>query len=756
MNNQPKHRYRIRVKGIVQGVGFRPFVYRLASQFQLSGFVLNDVQGVFIEIEGTKSLLDEFFKELKKSPPQAAKLDEIVCEEMPPLGEQSFIIKKSRGEAQKQTLISPDLAICRDCLRELNDPLDYRYRYPFINCTNCGPRFTIIKELPYDRKLTTMSIFPLCEVCEKQYRDPLDRRFHAQPVACSRCGPRLIILNSNGEEISTPDPMAYLAKTLLAGKITALKGLGGFHIACDATSRQAVEILRERKNRGDKPFALMVKDLEAARELCLVTQKEAVTLGGIEAPIVLIKQKPENSVADNVAPGQENLGLMLPYTPLHSLLLNKVNRPLVMTSGNAADEPIVYSNQEAIEKLSGLVDLFLIHDREIFSRCDDSVVRIFNQKLFFLRRSRGYAPKPIKLPLKLKKNILGTGAELKNAFCLGKGREAFISQHIGDLKNPESLEAFKSALATFERLFSVTPEIIAHDLHPQYLSTTLATEEFPALKKIAVQHHHAHIASVMAENGLTEKIIGVAFDGTGYGTDGKIWGGEWLIANFKEYTRAFHLKYFPLPGGDKAIEEPWRVALALLYPLSRENLLDLPLGVTGFLTRDNWELFFHMLNTGKNAPLTSSMGRLFDAVSALLGVRFISTYEAQAAIELEALALQVPGCYSFNFQEKIIDFRPMLEEILWEILQKHPIAEISYKFHATIAQMVRTGCDKIRESTGISEVALSGGVFQNTLLLKLTLRALKNDGFKVYFHNQLPTNDGGLALGQIMVADQQI
>jgi len=754
MTLQQNSRYRIRVQGIVQGVGFRPFVYRLAHLHQLAGFVFNDVKGVLIEIEGRREILDNFLSDLEQSPPQAAKLDLVSHEEIAPLGEQMFTIKKSRGEAKKQTLISPDLAVCPDCLRELNDPNDYRYRYPFINCTNCGPRFTIIRELPYDRQNTTMAGFPLCETCEKQYRDPLDRRFHAQPVACAHCGPQLSILNPQGRIIASSNPIADTAEALKKGKIIALKGLGGFHIACDATSPAAVELLRIRKKRGDKPFAIMVKNLESAQELCVISQKEVELLNGIEAPIVLLKSKLPLKIAENVAPGQINLGIMLPYTPLHYLLLAQIDRPLIMTSGNAADEPIIYEEEAALKNLGEIADLFLMHNRPIFSRCDDSVVKIFNQKTVFLRRSRGYAPKPIKLPFQLKKHILGMGAELKNTFCLGKGREAFLSQHIGDLKNPESLTAFKSALATMKKLFSIAPEIIAHDLHPQYLSTILAQEEFPHLPQIGIQHHHAHIAGVMAENNLEQKVIGIAFDGTGYGTDGKIWGGEWLIADYKGFQRAFHLKYFPLPGGDKAVAEPWRVALGLLYPLSRENLLDLPLGVTGFLNKENWDIFFRMLNTGKNTPLTSSMGRLFDAISALLGIRYVTSYEAQAAIELENIAQQAPGSYKFNFAEDEIDIRPMLEEILWEILQKRPHSEISYKFHATIAQMVAAGCDKIRASAGISQVAISGGVFQNSLLLKLVFRALKNDGFKIYFHNQLPTNDGGLALGQIILADQ--
>ncbi|MCL5036165.1 MAG: carbamoyltransferase HypF [Chloroflexi bacterium] len=754
-------RARFRVEGIVQGVGFRPFVYGAARRLGLKGYVLNDSRGVEIVLEGSEDEILNFEKTLTGSPPPRARILKIQKSWEEPEGEKEFSIRESRSLDTTQALISPDIATCPDCLREMLTPGDYREGYPFINCTNCGPRFTITLRIPYDRKNTTMAPFEMCPVCKAQYYDPEDRRFHAQPNACRRCGPLPSLYKSDGTKIETGDPIGFLGKELLAGKSALIKGLGGFHLACDSTDTDAVIRLRSRKRREEKPFAIMAPDLERAESLCDLTDADRDLLTSFIRPVVIAPMKKDSGVSKEVAPGQNTLGIMLPYTPLHHLLMKKVNRPLVMTSGNFSDEPIIYRDDEAREQLAPAVDYLLLHNREIYARCDDSVARTFSDRPYVIRRSRGYAPDPLVLPWKSQKTVLACGGELKNAFCILKDDRAYISQHIGDLKNPETMDAFRHSLNHFKEIFRLSPEAVAYDLHPDYRSTRFALEETGDIPKIGVQHHHAHIVSVLAERGEEGPVIGVSADGTGYGEDGAIWGGEWMTADFKSYKRLLHLKYTPLLGGDRAAWEPWRMALAYLYPLSGELLVDLPLGCVSKITSDNWPVLLKMLKTGVSSPPTSSMGRLFDAVSALLGIRLESHYEAQAAMELEQAAEKITDrSYPFKITGDAfplqVDPTPAIEAMLWEILKKKPVSEISGVFHNTVALMIKEGCARVREESGLDRVVLSGGVFQNMLLLGLAVRHLEDEGFKVLVHSQVPTNDGGISLGQAVIGAEKL
>ncbi len=647
---------RIHITGTVQGVGFRPFVYSLAKRLGLNGWVRNTSAGVDIEVDGNPETLHLFIQALHNEPPPLSRIDSISVEERPANGFTCFEIASSMAIDDAFQPISPDVSICADCLRELFDPSDRRYRYPFLNCTNCGPRFTIIEDIPYDRPKTTMAAFKLCPDCDAEYHEPLDRRFHAQPVACPRCGPHIWLeLNTTGvgEEASLREDAALLEtqRLLIDGKTIAIKGLGGFHLACDATNVRAVNELRQRKLRVDKPFAVMMPNLATVERHCFVDAAEQALLESRERPIVVLQRRSSSTIAQQVAPDQDTLGVMLPYTPLHYLLFSPHPQDsslpaldaLVMTSGNLSEEPIAFSNEDARIRLSGLAEAFLMHDRPIRTRCDDSVVRVHNKAVYPLRRSRGYAPYPVLLPWQSPPTI-ATGAELKNTICVTRGEYAFLSHHIGDMENYETLQSFEDGIAHFERLFRIRPEIIAYDLHPDYLATRYALQraQDDGLHAIGVQHHHAHIAACMVENKLNDDqpVIGLAFDGTGYGEDGGIWGGEFLIASYQAYQRAAHLHYVPLPGGDKAIREPWRMALAWLWqagipwkeclaPVQYANQLSEPATLTAIERQ---------LISGVNSPFTSSMGRLFDAAAALAGVRQTVNYEAQAAIEFEALA----------------------------------------------------------------------------------------------------------------------
>lgn len=757
-------RQRLLVQGLVQGVGFRPFIYGLALRLGLDGFVLNDSEGVTIEIEGSPGQLAAFHSALRAELPPLARVDSLVTEMIAACYESGFKIVHSQAGGEKHALISPDSATCPDCLRELFDPADRRYRYPFINCTNCGPRFTIVKDVPYDRDQTTMAVFPMCPACRAEYEDPLNRRFHAQPNACPVCGPKVRLLAGDGQALEVADPIEAAARQLAAGSILAVKGLGGYHLACDALNEAAVARLRSRKHREAKPFALMVATLETARQLCEVNEAEEKLLRERQRPIVLLRQRPGAGLAPTVAPNYPTLGLMLPYTPLHYLLLDAFGRAvgkdrpaaLVMTSGNMSDEPIAYRDGDAAARLAPVAEGWLTHDREIHMRCDDSVARVLNGSPQFFRRSRGYAPEPLRMSRAFPRPVLACGGHLKNTFCLAKERQAFVSHHIGDLENLETLTSFREGIEHYRRLFDIAPQAVAYDLHPDYLATRYALDlDLPY--KIGVQHHHAHIASVLAEHGLTGPVIGVAADGTGYGGDGTIWGCEIMLASLLNFERLAHLAYIPLPGGDRAVRQPWRVAASLLAQVYGENFLDLDLDVpfTRQLDPARWKPLARMITGGVNSPLASSLGRLFDGVSALVGLRQEVVYEGQAAIELENIALPADRVYPFEIQEgtpQILDVGPLLRAIVAELKEGVPAGVIAGRFHRSIAELLAAVCRLARARTGLNEVALSGGVFQNRLLLEQLVSLLEEAHFTVYRNRQVPPNDGGLSLGQAAVA----
>jgi hydrogenase maturation protein HypF len=768
-------RRRIIVRGMVQGVGFRPFVYGQALRWGLAGFVLNDSRGVTIEIEGAPEALEGFQRALREEAPPLARVEALSTEPLPPRYETVFLIAQSQPGAERDALISPDTAICADCLRELFDPQDRRCHYPFINCTNCGPRFTIVQDVPYDRDRTTMRVFPLCPLCQAEYHDPLNRRFHAQPNACPACGPQVVLVDQTGRPAEGSDPIVAAAERLAAGAILAVKGLGGYHLACDALNAQAVQRLRQQKRREAKPFALMAPDLETARRLCQIGEAEAAVLQSRQRPIVLLRQLPGCQIPPGVAPGYRTLGVMLPYTPLHHLLLRAFAAALgadylavlVMTSGNLSDEPIAYQDEDACERLGPIADGILVHNRAIHMRCDDSVARIAagGQQLF--RRSRGYVPEPISLAFECPVPLLAVGGHLKNTFCLAKRRQAFISHHIGDLENLETLTSFRQGITHFQRLFDLAPEAIAYDLHPEYLATKYALEaDIP--QKIGVQHHHAHIASVLAEHGLAGPVIGIAADGTGYGTDGTVWGCEIMAADLLGFERLAHLDYVPLPGGEQAIRQPWRMAAAYLAHTYGDNFLELDLPFVRRLDRAKWHLLAQAMARKINSPLTSSLGRLFDAVAALIGLRSTALYEGQAAIELEMLADEAPSgpresegeaLYPFSFGDGTptsFDVRPMIRALVGDIQQGVPLPQIASRFHHSVAALLARAALKAREQTGLNVVALSGGVFQNRLLLEQLIARLDEMAFQVYINRLVPPNDGGLSLGQLAVAAARI
>jgi hydrogenase maturation protein HypF len=751
---------RIHINGVVQGVGFRPFVYGLAQKMDLAGWVRNTSAGVDIDLDGSPEILGLFIAALNAEAPPLAHIDEVLVDWKSSSGFTKFEIIHSETVTDAFQPISPDVCTCLDCLGELFDPTDRRYRYPFINCTNCGPRFTIIKDIPYDRPKTTMAPFEMCNACALEYADPLDRRFHAQPVACPACGPKVWLeINNDNHAASLEGGDAILeTQTLLGqGKIIAIKGLGGFHLACDANNTQAVAELRRRKLRVDKPFALMLPDIEIVHKYCFLSEKAQELLESYSRPIVLLDRKIEASIALEAAPGQNTLGVMLPYTPLHYLLFDTDQfEALVMTSGNLSEEPIVTNNIEARSRLDSLADAFLMHDRDIHVRCDDSVVRAFEDEILPLRRSRGYAPYPVHINFK-PPALLACGGELKNTFCMTRDNYAFLSHHIGDLENYETLDSFENGIAHFEKLFRMELKALAHDLHPDYLATRYALKrsELEDLPAFAVQHHHAHIVAGMVDNKLPgdRPVIGVAFDGTGYGEDGTIWGGEFLVSDFSGFQRISHLKTILLPGGDLAVREPWRVALAWLEQAGEPWAEDLPpvrplLDVPGL---DG--IFQQQLKTGFNSPETSSMGRLFDAVSALAGIRQRVNYEAQAAIEFEARVDKFElGKYEFDIGTENIDPAPLIRSVVSDLRDNLPISIIAARFHNGVAEMTSQVCRNIHSQTGISEVVLSGGVWQNPTLLKAALGYLRRDGLQVYFHKLVPPNDGGLALGQAVIA----
>ncbi len=786
----------VSVTGVVQGVGFRPFVYGLATRLGLRGWVCNTSAGVEIVVQGEPAQVSAFLDSLPAEIPPLARVDRLTVRDEVQERYARFEIRESQAVEGAFQPVSADLAICPDCERELFDPRNRRYLYPFINCTHCGPRFTIIQDIPYDRPKTTMADFSMCSACEAEYTDPLDRRFHAQPIACPECGPFIQLRAPALDAQNSKYPIAHIELRLAAilkarrlldeGRILAVKGLGGFHLACDASNDEAVKELRRRKGRSGKPFALMAAELAIIEQICDVSDAERVLLTGREKPVVLMTSKtgkPPGAVrvSKEVAPGVDTLGVMLPYTPLHQLLLNQsdlalMTEPvpplLVMTSGNFSEEPIATDNQDALERLAPLADAFLLHNRDIHIRCDDSVVRIDDgpqtmdrrgkttvhrpPSTVHLRRSRGYAPYPVHLPFETGPT-LAVGAELKNTFCLTRERYAFLSHHIGDMENAETYESFEQGVEHLSRLFRIEPEIVAYDLHPNYFSTQHALR-LPARRRVPVQHHHAHIAACMADHGLeNRRVIGLAFDGTGYGTDGAIWGGEFLLASYADFERAAHLEYLPLPGGDAAIRHPWRIAVGYAHALGLD-VSSLP-----FLRAVDpkaAEVVRVQVDKRLNTAPTSSMGRLFDAAAALVGLRTEIDYEAQAAIELETLSrphLSTAESYPYEIgaaqHELTIRLKMLLAALIEDVRAEKPAGWIGARFHKSVAALALEACRRLRERTGIAEAALSGGVWQNRILLELVRTGLEEEGFTVYFHIQTPTNDGGISLGQAVIAN---
>jgi hydrogenase maturation protein HypF len=761
-------RRQVEVSGIVQGVGFRPYIYRLATERHLVGTISNTSGGVIIEIQGPAETVKDFISHLPQEAPPLSRITELKTRDLPLNGDHEFRIVPSHGDEPVRTLISPDVATCEDCLREMFDPTDRRYRYPFINCTNCGPRFTITHSIPYDRPFTSMAPFKMCPACQAEYENPANRRFHAQPNACWDCGPQLAFWDNKGVVLDSVDPIAASIQALREGKIIAVKGLGGFHLAADATNAEAVALLRERKRRVGKPFAVMVPDLAVAETICDVSAEEAEVLQSIQRPIVLLRRRMnESGISSDVAPGNNYLGVFLPYTPIHYLLFKQGKfAALVMTSGNLSEEPIAIANDEALRRLSGLADFFLVHNREILLRCDDSVVRVLSSSEDWhastpqqLRRSRGFVPVPVFLHEEAP-SVLAVGGELKNTICLTKGKHAFLSQHVGDLENLESYNFFEEAIAHLQKVLEIKPELIAYDLHPDYFSTKWALKRSD-LPLIGVQHHHAHIASCMAENHLEGKVIGFALDGTGYGTDGNIWGGEVLIVGYKDFERAAHFDYVPLPGGAAAIHEPWRMAVSYLAHHFGSDFRKLKLPFLQEIGEAKLDLVLRMIDRRINSPLTSSCGRLFDAVAAIAGIRNQVSYEAQVAIELEmAIGPELnENAYRFETIQRddtlIISSRRMFEDLIEDVSRKTPISEISRKFHNGLVNIFVEMARTLRDHTSLNRVCLSGGTFNNLYLTTHIIPALTAADFEVFTQNEVPAGDGGLSLGQAMVAAHQ-
>ena len=775
-------RVRVRVAGIVQGVGFRPFVHGLAGSLGLTGHVGNDESGVLLEAEGDPAAVRTFLAELAEHPPSLAVVERVESTEIPALGEgRPFQIVASSSAGRRATLISPDTATCADCLAEVADPANRHYRYPFTNCTHCGPRFTIVTGVPYDRAATTMAGFPMCPACAAEYRDPTDRRFHAQSVCCPDCGPTLSLVGPDGVGpdgvAEAGDPLVAAADLLRAGRILAIKGLGGFHLATLATGpvgEVAVARLRARKHREDKPFAVLVADLAAARALVEVDAVAADLLTSRRAPIVLLPRVRGSSgpaLAGQVAPGNDHLGVLLPYTPLHHLLVAEVGEPIVLTSGNVSDEPIAHVDADAAERLSGIADAFLTHDRPIHVRADDSVVRVIDGRAMPIRRSRGYAPEPVGLAWSAPRPVLGCGAELKSTFCLLRGTHAFLSHHIGDLENYQTLRSYTRGVAHFQELFDITPAVFAHDLHPEYLSTKFAldTAEQSGAELVGVQHHHAHVASCLADNGVAGPVLGVACDGLGYGGDGTLWGGEVMAASLTGFRRLAHLEPVPLPGGAAAVREPWRMAASYLRVAglsvagerrsSDASATECLSGPAALAARQGarWVQLNALLDAASagtlDVPLTSSAGRLFDAVAALAGVRDRVNYEGQAAIELERRVDHAErGGYPAGLSDGLIRGSDLVRAVVDDLAAGVPVGVVAARFHNGLVDVLARACAAGREETGLGTVALSGGVFQNVVLLRRLTARLRDDGFEVLTHHRVPPNDAGISLGQVAVA----
>ncbi|MEJ2165359.1 MAG: carbamoyltransferase HypF [Desulfobacterales bacterium] len=745
---------KLHINGIVQGVGFRPFVYQLAEKHELKGEVANTSSGVIIHVEGLAEHVTAFEKDLAAKPPLLAYIVEITRQPETVKNYTDFTIVKSKGESEISTLISPDVSVCEDCRAELFDPADRRFHYPFINCTNCGPRYTIIDDIPYDRPKTSMRHFKMCAACQAEYDDPTNRRFHAQPNACAECGPRVTLYDSRKKIIGAQDPILKAAELLKKGCILAVKGLGGYHLAADAANAEAVRRLRKRKLREEKPLAVMSYDLATVRRYAAVDHDEENLLSSIQRPIVLLKKKTPGLICEAVAPRNKYFGVMLPYTPLHYLLLQHDFIALVMTSGNLSEEPIAIDNDEAFSRLSGIADYFLVHNRDIYLRSDDSIVRHTAGAKRFIRRSRGFVPIPVFLQKKVPQ-ILACGAELKNTVCLTKQDKAFLSQHIGDLENIATYGFLKLTVDHLKRILDIHPEIIAFDRHPDYLSTRYALEQ-PAVPKIQVQHHHAHIVSCMAERKLGGAVIGLAFDGTGYGTDGAVWGGEILIVEAHDFRRAAHLAYVPMPGSTAAIREPWRMAVSYLQDAFGPDAGRLKLPALESIAQEKLAVIGGMIAKGINSPPTSSLGRLFDGVAAICGIRSRVNFEGQAAMELEMLSAEAAGgIYEYEWERDDIiriPSAPIIRGVVADIQNRVPPAVIGARFHRTLIRLFTELCVVLRKDNSLNRVVLSGGCFQNAMLFTGLIQALKDNGFEVFSHEQVPTNDGGISLGQAVAA----
>lgn len=756
-----KTRYQVTIYGIIQGVGFRPFIHKLVNKYHFLGWVRNSNQGIEIEVEGEKSFFKDFFSELKNNPPPLTHIEKIIIKELPLIGFTEFVIKNSSSNHKNPViLIPPDISICEDCLKELNDSSNRRYRYPFINCTNCGPRFTIIQDMPYDREKTIMGKFLMCSDCLNEYNDLKDRRYHAEANTCPVCGPHVSIYSRN-QEIDVEDPFIEARKRLKKGEVGLIKGLGGFHIACDAQNIEAVSRIRAIKKRDQKPFALMAGTISKIEEFCYIPELARKYLESKERPIVLLKKKNEDNLSPELAPGNGYLGFMLPYTPIHYMLLQNSGLILVMTSANFSDEPIIIKNETAFQEFTQHVDFVLLHNRIIYNRCDDSVLKIAANNNIFIRRSRGYAPFPVILSKNVR-SILALGPEEKNTVCIARDRHAIPSQHLGDLKNKETFVAYQEAIKRLIGVFKFEPEIVACDLHPDYLSTHYA-EEFSQKYRIPlvrVQHHHAHIVSCMIENGVSEKVIGVAFDGTGFGPDGTIWGGEFLVVSPHNYSRIGHLKKISMPGGEQAIREPWRMAFSYLY--SQNKLKDSPeyLIFEKRQGKKDFQLLQQMIEKGINSPMTSSCGRLFDAMASIIGLKDKVDFEGQAAMEMEALCREeFRENYDYQIIKEnnvwVVDNSKMFNQVLSDLKKRISLNRIATQFHNTVADFTLSLCVKIREELNINIIALSGGVFQNSFLLIQTMKKLKKKGFIVLIHKKLPPNDACISLGQALVANEQ-
>ena len=745
---------KLKINGIVQGVGFRPFVYNLANKFQLKGEVANNSSGVSIHIEGTSKNIESFCSNLLKAHPPLAHLSEISFNEKSVEYFKDFSIVKSIGGNLNSTLISPDVSVCNDCLRELFDPADRRYQYPFINCTNCGPRYTIINDIPYDRPNTSMKDFKMCSGCEAEYNNPSNRRFHAQPNACADCGPHVFLKDNTGKNIQSNNLVEKTANLLKQAYIMAIKGLGGFHLAVDAANNDAVVRLRKRKHREEKPFAIISYSSEQIREYAFIEPEEEKLLNSIQRPVVLLRKREPNFLSKAVALNNKYFGVMLPYTPLHYLILTFGFTALIMTSGNISEEPIVIDNEDAFDRLGSIADYFLIHNRDIYLRSDDSIIKRTSGKTRFIRRSRGYVPVPVFLKQSVPQ-LIACGAELKNTVCLTRGKTAFISQHIGNLENPATNDFFHQTIDHLKRILDIDPEIIACDLHPDYLSTCYAKEQH-GVELIQVQHHHAHIASCMAENKLDDTVLGLSFDGTGYGTDGCIWGGEILIVEPEHFKRAASLSYVSMPGSAAAIKEPWRMAISYLYHAFGEEFWNLDLPLLKKIEEKKIKFIIEMISKKINSPLTSSIGRLFDGIAAIIGIKNHVSFEGQAAMDLEMLADDNrDATYDYEWLSGNT-YKVFTEPIVCGVVKDmeagmHP-SGISSKFHMTLIKLFSELCVVLRKKNGLNRIVLSGGVFQNSILLTGLIKSLEEKNFKVFTHTKVPANDGGISLGQAMVA----